>query len=662
MKVTTLSLLMVSTISAQVPVAPSPDLAGEKNGENIQNYNVVNSFETGYRYSTVGGSIEQYRSNVNFGDGIRLLGSSLIVNSKDGHGAFFDQITLSTQGLGNDPYESVSMRIEKNRLYRYDMSWRQNDYFNPGLVTAGGDGQHLLDTQNRIQDHNLTLFPQSNMKFFAGFSNSSQSGPGYSSIQLFDAAGNIFPLFSNVHRTWREYRLGNEFRIIGVRMNWMHGWEDFKDDTGATLATAGVPGTLLLPQPPGANLNIFQARDPNHGTNPYWRAAIFADRGLFHLNGRFTYSGGRNAFVVDESAQASSPTRFQNVITLGNADRPVATGNLNLSFTPTSKLTIANNTSVYNVRTLGNSFFAQFDSQTQTTAVQFYNYLGIRTVANDTSLNYQISPLWGVMAGYHYSNRLITSQSEFTFAGATSSNPAEQSNQLRSGEMGMRFAPWKPLSVLFSAEIGTNSHPFTPIANADYHALSGRVQYRAKAFRLTGAINANYNANSVALTSYASQSRTYSLNGSWTPRDRFTIDAGFTRAHIYTIGGIAYFLDQQLIQNQSSVYLSNVNSVYTGIRYEFSSRVDFYIGYTRVQDVGDGRATAASGFGSAPAPFQAVQTFPVIVQSPLTRVSVKINNKLRWNLGYQYYGYREDFSSLLGYRANTGYTSVSFSY
>ena len=662
MRVTTLFFLMFSAMSAQAPVAPSPDLAGDAKGDNIRDYNVVNNFETGYRYSTVGGNREQYRSNVNFGDGLRLLGSSLLVNSKDGHGRFFDQITLSTQGLGNDPYESVSMRIEKNRLYRYDMSWRQNDYLNPGLVTAGGGGQHLLDTRNRIQDHDLTLFPQSNIKFFAGFSNSSQSGPGYSSIQLFDAAGNIYPLFSNVRRVWREYRLGNEFRVFGIRVNWMHGWEDFKDDTGAALATTGVPGALPLPQRPGSDLNSFQARDPNHGTNPYWRAAIFADKELFHLSGRFTYSGGRNAFVVDESAQASSPTRFQNVITLGNADRPVATGNLNFSFTPTSKLTIANNTSVYNVRTLGDSFFAQFDSQTQTTAVQFYNYLGIRTVANDTTLNYQISPVWGVMTGYHYSDRLITSQKEFTFAGAVSSSPSEQSNHLHSGEVGMRIAPWKPLSVLLSAEIGTNSHPFTPIANADYHVLSGRVQYREKAFRLTGAISANYNANSVSLTSYASQSRTYSVSGSWTPRDRFTLDAGFTRTHLYTIGGIAYFLDQQLIQNQNSVYLSNVNSIYAGIRYEVSNRVDFYVGYTRVQDLGDGRATATSGIGSAPALFQAVQTFPVVFQSPLSRVSVKINTRLRWNLGYQYYGYREDFSSLLGYRANTGYTSVSFSY
>ena len=178
------------------------------------NYNIVDSFETGYRYSTVGGSMEQYRSTVNFGNGIRLLGSSLIVNSKNGHGRLFDQITLSTQGLGNDPYESAVMRIEKNRMYRYDMSWRRNDYFNPGLVTAGGGGQHLLDTQNRMQDHNLTLFPQSNLKFFAGFSASSQEGPGYSSIQLFDGTGDIFPLFSNVRRVWREYRLGNEFRVF----------------------------------------------------------------------------------------------------------------------------------------------------------------------------------------------------------------------------------------------------------------------------------------------------------------------------------------------------------------------------------------------------------------------------------------------------------------
>ena len=663
MRITIFLLLIVSALDAQVPVAPSPDLAGEPNGENVHNYNIVNSFETGYRYRTVGGNIDQYRSSVNFGNGIRLLGSSLIVTSKNGHGLLFDQITLSTQGLGNDPYESVVMRIEKNRIYRYDMNWRLTDYFNPGLVTGGGDGQHLLDTQNRMQDHNLTLFPQSNLKFFLGFSNSSQAGAAYSSILLFDGTGNIFPLFSNVHRVWREYRLGNEFQVFGIRVNWMHGWQNFKDDTGAALAS-GVPGAVPVMQVPGTSLNSFQASDPNHGTNPYWRAAIFTDRKLFHMNGRFTYSGGQRAFVVDESAQgiASSLARVQNVVTLGDAERPVATGNLNLNFTPTSKLTIANSTSVYNIRTLGNSFFSQFDSATQSTSVLFYNYLGIRTIANDTNLNYQVSPVWGLMAGYHYSDRLISSQDQFTFAGATSSSPAEQSNQLHSGEVGVRFTPWKPLSVLLSAEVGTNSHPFTPIADGNFHDLNARIQYRAKTFRISASAGANYNANSASLTSYGSQSRTYSVSGNWTPRHQLTLDAGFSRTHTYTIGGIAYFLDQQLFQDQSSIYLSNVNSIYAGVRYEIGKRINLYAGYTRVQDLGDGRATAAAGIGSAPPLFQAVQTFPVAFQSPMARLSVKINERLRWNVGYQYYGYRPDFESLLGYRANTGYTSLSFSF
>jgi len=34
----------------------------------------------------------------------------------------------------------------------------------------------------------------------------------------------------------------------------------------------------------------------------------------------------------------------------------------------------------------------------------------------------------------------------------------------------------------------------------------------------------------------------------------------------------------------------------------------------------------------------------------------------RWNLGYQRYNYREDFSSLQDFRANTGYTSILWAF
>jgi hypothetical protein len=56
------------------------------------------------------------------------------------------------------------------------------------------------------------------------------------------------------------------------------------------------------------------------------------------------------------------------------------------------------------------------------------------------------------------------------------------------------------------------------------------------------------------------------------------------------------------------------------------------------------------------------QTFPLTFQSPQARVSFRISERLRWNAGYQYYGYHEEFSSGENYLAHTGYTSLLWSF
>ena len=234
---------------------------------------------------------------------------------------------------------------------------------------------------------------------------------------------------------------------------------------------------------------------------------------------------------------------------------------------------------------------------------------------------------------------------------------------LHAGDLGLRFKPWKPVTVRVSAELGRADRPFTPKADKDYHVLNGQVQYKTKKVQLTAAANANYNVNSSSLTAYSSQSRTYSFAGSWTPGAWLTLDGGFTRLHLYTIGGIQYFLNQQPAPAQDSVYLSNINTGYFGARIALRNRADLYLGYTRVQDVGDGRGTAqGAGIGSPLAIFQVVQTFPMAYQSPVARISVQIHKKLRWNAGYQYYGYRQDFSMAQNFRAHTGFTSLSLSF
>jgi len=233
-------VLSLLPLRAQQVVAPTPAQVGPARGENLDDYNITNSFETGLRFAEVGGNRGMYRSDVNYGNGIRLLGSSLTVNSRDGHGRYFDEIVLTTTGLGNDPYESARLRIQKNRLYDYNMLWRLNDYYNPALTVAFGE--HFLDTRRLMQDQELTLFPQSKFRFHFGYGNNSQSGPALTSIQDYDTRSGIFPLFANVKRTFNEYRLGADITFWGgATLTLMHRWEYFKDDSPLTFAAGTNP-------------------------------------------------------------------------------------------------------------------------------------------------------------------------------------------------------------------------------------------------------------------------------------------------------------------------------------------------------------------------------------------------------------------------------------
>ena len=651
---------------AQTPVAPTREPVGPARGDDWSGYNIVNSFETGYRFLSVSGNLNKYRADENFGNGVRLLDGFFSMNSKNGHGPLFDEFVVTANGLGGDPYESATLRVGKNRLYNYDLSWRKNDYFNPGLTTDGGQSPHLQDTSYTLQDHNLTLFPQSRIRFMLGYSRDVQSGAGLSTVQLFDAngpfdsTGDVFPIFENVKRVQNDYRLGGELHWLGFTLNAVHGWEDFKDDTPFRF-NSGTSDNAAV----GTSVNSFRRSAPYHGTSPYWRVALFRDSRWVNVNGRFTYTDGSRAFALNEAALGTNQfgaVANQQIITSGNARRPVATGNLNLTILPTSRLIISSRTSVYNVRTQGDSSYLQYDNATKSADFLFFQYLGIRTIGTDLDARYEINKRLDVHGGYAYSDRRIASSPQFAFAGSSSPTPYTQVNILNSGLFGIRFKPIKELTVNLDGEVGRANQPFTPKSERNYTVLSGRVQYKIKNLQLTALSNSNYNANSVTLTSYSSHARNYSASASWSPRSWFGLDASYSKLHVDTLGGIAFFANAQLLPNQVSYYVSNLHSGTLAAHFNVK-RADLYVGYSRVQDVGDGRSSPTTTIvGPALTPFTTAQTFPLRFQSPSARLSVSITERIRWNVGYQYFGYHENFFSGENYLANTGYTSLLWSF
>lgn len=660
----TSALFLVLTslaVQAQPPVAPTPDPNASARGENTGGYNILNSFEAGYRWRTTDGNAGKYRSDINYGNGLRLFSSRLRINSREGQGRLFDEIVLNTQGMGNDPYESAVLRVEKNRLYRYDMLWRLSDYFNPALTIAGG--QRLIDTRRTFQDHDFTLFPQGRYKLFLGYSRNSQYGPGLSTVQLFDARGDEFPLFLDVRRQRNEYRLGGEATVAGFTLNVLHGWDNFKDDT---------PLGLRGPEPgnnPADNTSLSALRrlEPYHGNSPYWRIGLFRNERRYGVNARYTNVSGRRDFVFDEAAAGTdrfASARNRQILVAGSGSRPVTAGSLNLSLMPTGRLTMTNHSSFHNTRMDGSGAYSQVDNNQPGVSTRSFQFLGIRSIQTLTDATFRVTRVLGLYSGYHYSHRRIQSREGFEFSGATDVFAFEQENRVHSGLAGVRLKPARPLTIQVDAEIGRADRPFYPISEKNYHAINGRVQYKSKSLLLAAWTRTLYNVNSVSLFSHSSRSRQYAFDASYTPRSWLSFDAGYSKAHLDTRTGLAFFAGS-LISDQRSLYLSNLHAANLGVRGVIGKRAELWIGYSIVRDTGDGRSSATGQTGAAlPPGFLIAQAFPLSYQSPEGRLSVRLHKSIRWNFGYQFYAYREDFWQLTfqNYRAHTGYTSLLWSF
>ncbi len=655
------SSLTAFPLMAQQVVAPTPERVGSPRGENVESYNVVDSFELGYRFRSVGGNLGKYRSDVNFGNGIRLLASQFSVNSREGRGKLFDEFVVSTAGLGNDPYQTASLRLGKNRLYQYNLLWRSNEYFNPALPLAGGN--HFQNTSRRLQDHDLVITPRSSIRLLLGYSRNHQNGPALTTTQLFDSSGDEFPLFSNIRRLYQEYRVGAEIVAGGFRFQATRVWENFREDTPDELAFTGA-GINLADQ---TALTTFRRDQPYHGNTPSWRLALFREtHDRFAVSARFTHSAGVRNFVLDELALGQGrfgEERNRQLVIFGDARRPVTTGDLTLSIFPADSVTITNHTAFYQARMEGDSFYREFDAGSLFDSSGAFQFLGIRTLVNTTDLNVRPAKWISLFGGYRISNRRVRSVEQQQVQEEVDRLPFEQDSTLHAATMGIRLQPFSPVTVSLDSEIGRADRPFFPISERNYHALGARVQYKRGTFLLSALARNLYNTNAQSLAYHTYHSRNYGLDASWVPTPWLAFDASYSKIHLDTVSAIAFFVNREFVSDGRSAYISNLHTGNLGVRFAFGRRADLYLGYSRVQDRGDGRAVPIDlPSGSVGSIFAAAQVFPLAFESPLARLSIPISPSLRVNFGYQYYLYREEYLRLQNYRAHTGYASLLWSF
>ena len=664
---------------AQTPAAPTPESPTDTT--NVSNYTMTNAFETGYRFSEVGGDQGLYRSNVNYGNGLRLLSNSFTANSKEGHGALFDTLLFSTQGLGNDPYGVVTARVEKNELYRYEGTWRKSELYDP--FQLNGESGNLKTTQRVMQDHDLTLSATKWLRFHLGYSRNQETGPAVSSYQLY--IGGLYPnatasepgathgssllsLLEDVRRDWNEYRFGADIDFGSFRFTVLRQLSYYKEDSSYASLIPGQP----YPEPNTSVATTYVRSAPMHVRSPIWFGNLSTNHKLWAMNGRISYMKSDSNFVYWEAGTGLVPSgALANVSTLmtGAARRPYISGDYSWSVFPTSKLTIVSDTSVLHNRIDGTGSMLQLSTAAATKNIFWGSYMDVARYSESMDLNYLATRWLGVNAGYQYTDRWV--DQTLVRVGTTNSNaPGSLGNHLNAGTVGFRLKPLKGLSVSLDAGIGRDNAPYTPTSLADYHTVRGRIDYRLRKLRLSGVYRQLYNLSAPVLYSYdTSHSRTISVSGSYELGNKWWLDASYSKLHIDTFSAIYAELPLQNaivnVRGYDSIYISNVHSVSILARTQFK-RASVSVGYALTLDAGDGRSVQNLGLTDPAAAYLALaQTFPMTYQAPLTRVSMRITPKIQWNAGWEFYRYNQKFAYfgyMPYYRAQTGYTSLSFAF
>ncbi len=668
------------TLRLTAVLAAAALLPAQEVERRIGAYTLRTSYEFGFRSVWVDGNQDVYRSALNYNNGLRLFDGTLRLNSRDGHGRFADEIVLTTFGSGGDPYQAHALRLEKNRWYRLDMSHRIVNYRNRLLSLDGGE--HGYNTERMFQNYDLTLFPQRKVQLILGFDRNNQNGPAVSSMNI-DVRGEaafprdaFFVFTDNVHRVNNTWRAGANATLGGVKVTFLQGWDYYKEDT-----THAAPN--------------HQRSDPVHGFTPFSRLGIHTDAGRrLSVNGRLVYAGGERNFILDDSIAATNPVTgvlvSRQAFVIGRGNRSQGTGDVTIAFTPVEPVTFSNTTSVNQTRITGDTAFSEFRQPLNRLDPgrndYFFDFLGIRHIANLTDVNYRPWKSAGFYGGYQYSIRRIQSREMVEDAsGPPPVLPLDTfENTTHAVLGGIRLRPAAPLTLLLDAEYGSADQPFTPVSEKKYHGETARAEYRYKGLLLAGSFKAYRNRNAPPLIAVAFESgptsghrlesRQYAFNLGYTPpKGRWNFDGGYTKLHLDSSSGIVNFPNPSgpTVALRQSLYRSELHHAHGTLRLELPRHATLLLGYSLVKDTakpscGSGVLCVSGQPPSYPSfvltDADLVSAYPLNYQSPQVRLTFQLHRRLSWNAAWQYYGYSEKLTGLQNYFAHAAYTSFRWSF
>ncbi len=206
--------------------------------------------EVGYRFLTLSGSEESYRSQVNERDGFLVRSIHLGEDGKTTGFPILDHLRIDGSELGAGPAGSLRLDAGLAGAYRLRASYRHLDQFSAlsGFANPLGAavGQQTWDRTRNVVDVNLELLPGAVITPLLGYTSNELSGPGTSTAFI---GQDEFRLGQDLKVHDQEFRVGAGFRAGPVSGEFLQGWRRYREtESLSLLAGAGAgnnTGTVL---------------------------------------------------------------------------------------------------------------------------------------------------------------------------------------------------------------------------------------------------------------------------------------------------------------------------------------------------------------------------------------------------------------------------------
>jgi len=313
---TAIFLAMLPVLKAQSQSQPPLQWGG---------FGVQGSASMGYRFTDVKGYEPMFQELYNLQSGPRLMNFSMFGHS-DGTNPFADNFSLTTSGLGGDPYPGAQLNLSKTKVYDLRVNWRQSYFYwnqndNVILPTSGVPGltdNHDWANVRKIGSVDLTVHATNNLRFNFEYYRTTFSGATITTFSpdFLDSPGswggfaraNAYPLYAPIFDNTNRITGGMDYTWRAWNFHYNVGYQTFDDNMTLNPVT---PGELSIAQTDGAPLTDASWSDYRRLTTP---VSEFSYSGKpyswLDARGSYLFYRYRGPATLDQSFNGLSPTAY----------------------------------------------------------------------------------------------------------------------------------------------------------------------------------------------------------------------------------------------------------------------------------------------------------------------------------------------------------------